>query len=238
MIFITCSAVYSQESLYSIPIDSVEKNKQYVPTGIRIGADLLGPVLYQFDKKLLSYEFTIDTDIDNYGLVTEFGYQRFRDNSEFVDYDMRGYFIRIGPEANFLHMNKDLNSFFFGIRYAWSSFDETVVGSVEDDVWGTIPVDLVSNNRSRWFELNTGLRVRIMKGLFSGYTMRFRFGRSGTLADAPFTPYYVPGYGPSQYNTSWNFRYYIFYRFQWSKKPIMTKRKEEKKTVSETENTN
>lgn len=230
------TGLLAQESMYSVPVDSVEKNKRYIPTGIRIGADILGPILYQFDKKLSSYELTIDTDIDKYNLVAEVGYQNFTDNSELVNYDVTGYFVRIGPETNFIHMNKDLNSLFFGLRYAWSGFDETVVGNVEDDVWGTVPIDLVSRNRSRWLEVNTGLRIRLWRGIFTGYSLRVRFARRGALPDTDFSPYYVPGYGLSQYSSNWNFRYYILYRFQWSKKPIMTKRKEEKRSTETSSN--
>ncbi|MEN8248994.1 MAG: DUF6048 family protein [Bacteroidota bacterium] len=224
------TSILAQESLYSIPIDSIEKNKQYIPTGIRVGVDILGPILHQFDKRKLSYELTLDTDIDKYGLVVEAGYQQFNEVNDNVDYAMKGTFLRIGPEANFLHMSKDLNNFFFGLRYAWSSFDETIVGTVEDDIWGSIPVDFdVKNNTSRWFEMNTGLRIRLWKGLFTGYTLRFRFGRGGSVPDVPFSPYYIPGYGLAQYKSTWDFRYYVLYRIQWSKKPILSKRKEEKK---------
>lgn len=218
----------AQESPYSMPVDSVNKGKKFIPTGIRVGVDILGPLYHQIDERLLNYELTIDTDIYKYGMVVEAGHQFFRETNDNVDYAIEGNYLRIGPEANFLNRDKALNSFFFGLRYARSGFDEKVTGTVEDDTWGSIPIDFdITNNKSRWFEMNTGVKIRIWKGFFTGYTLRMRFARKGTVPDVPFTPYFVPGYGYAHQKASWGFRYYILYRFQWSKKLIDNKRKEE-----------
>jgi hypothetical protein len=71
--------------------------------------------------------------------------------------------------------------------------------------------------------MTTGIKVRLFKGLFTGYVLRFRFLRSGTLPDVPLAPYYVPGYGLADRENTWGFRYYVMYRFQWSKKPVKVK---------------
>ena len=214
------------ESPYSVPVDSANSKRQYIPTGIRLGADILGPALQLFDERKLSYEFTAEVDISNYLLVFETGYQEFAERNDNVDYAMNGNFSRIGPAVNFLSRDKDLNSFTFGLRYAWASFNETVTGSVEEDNWGAVPVDFdIRNNTSRWFEMTTGVKVRLWKGLFAGYIFRFRFGRGGSVPEVPFEPYFVPGYGLAARTSTWGFRYYVLYRFQWLKKPVKVKTK-------------
>ena len=227
-IFLLLSVVSAtaQVSLYSVPIDSLNKSRQYIPTGILIGAEILGPALHAFGNQLVSYEFTVETDINNYNLMVEFGHQEFSEKNENVDYTMTGNFIRFGPEVNFLRTDKELNSFTFGLRYAMSTFSEKLIGDITEDNWGAVPVNFdIQNNKSNWVEMTTGIKVRLYKGLFTGYILRFRFLRTGSLPDVPFTPYYVPGYGLADRQNTWGFRYYVIYRFQWSKKPIKVKKK-------------
>jgi hypothetical protein len=216
----------AQESPYSVPIDSTTNSRKFIPTGIRIGADLLGPALYFIDNRNLSYEITLETDISNFGIMVEAGHQEFSETNDNVDYKMNGNFLRIGPMVNFLATDKQLNSFTFGLRYAFSSFSETVVGDVVEDNWGAVPVSFdVQNNKSEWVEMTTGVKVRLWKGLFTGYILRFRFLRRGTVPGVPFEPYYVPGYGLADRSSTWGFRYYLLYRLQWSKKLVKVKKK-------------
>jgi hypothetical protein len=223
LLFSVASAT-AQESLFSVPIDSTNKSQQFIPTGIRVGVDILGPALHAFGNQLLSYEFTVDTDFSNYNFMVELGHQQFAEKNNNVDYTMKGNFARIGPEVNFLGNDKRLNNFTFGLRYAWSSFTETVTGDVVEDSWGPVPVNFdTQKNKSYWVEMSTGLKVRLFKGFFTGYVLRFRFLRSGTLPEVPFAPYYVPGYGLADRENTWGFRYYVMYRIQWSKKPVKVK---------------
>ena len=214
----------AQESPYSVPIDSLSKSRQYIPTGVRIGVEILGPAMHLFDDKLLSYEFTAETDIGNFGVMIEAGHQEFEEINDNVNYTMTGNFLRVGPMVNFLGADKQLNSFTFGLRYAWSSFSETVAGDVVEDNWGAVPVSFdVQNNKSEWVEMTTGIQVRLWKGLFTGYILRFRFLNRATVPGVPFDSYYVPGYGLADRSSTWGFRYYLLYRLQWSKKPVKVK---------------
>lgn len=223
LLFSVVSAT-AQQSLFSVPIDSLNKSRQFIPTGIRLGAEILGPALHAFGNQLVSYEFTVDTDFSNYNFMIELGHQQFAEKNGNVDYTMKGNFARIGPEVNFLSTDKQLNNFTFGLRYAWASFTETVIGDVVEDNWGAVPVNFdTQKNRSYWVEMTTGLKVRLYKGLFTGYVLRFRFLRSGTQPDVPFAPYYVPGFGLADRENTWGFRYYVMYRFQWSQKPVKVK---------------
>lgn len=216
--------VQAQENEYSFVVDTTKAGGEiYIPTGIRIGVDLLGPVLYAFDNRTLSYELTTEVDFDRFFIVGEAGYQNFQEQNENVNYKMSGNFFRVGPEANFLHRDNQLNSFSFGIRYSWASFNEKIVGDVNEPNWGAVPVNFDISNKSWWVEMTTGVKVRLFKGFFAGYVLRFRFLRSSTIPDVPFEPYYVPGYGLADRANTWGFRYYILYRIQWSKKGIRPK---------------
>ena len=214
----------AQESPYSVPLDSASKGRKYIPTGIRLGVDILGPTLYLFDDRINSYEFTLETDLSIYNLIAEAGHNDYREENDNVKYYMTGDFLRVGADVNFLGADKGLNSFFFGLRYAWAQFDETLDGVITEDNWGDLPLSFsINDNKSQWLEMTTGVKVRLWKGLFTGYIFRFRFARSGSVPDLPFEPYYVPGYGLADRSSTWGFRYYVLYRLQWSKKPVKVK---------------
>lgn len=226
LLLISALPVFGQENEYTLVMDTTLSGyKKFAPTGIRVGMDVLGPVLHLFDGRSLSYEFTAELDLDQYFLVAEGGFQQFQEINGSVGYDMRGSFFRIGPEANFLHRDRMLNNFSFGLRYAYAAYNEIAIGAVEEPNWGAVPVSFNVNNKSWWLEMTTGVKVRLYKGIFTGYIFRFRFLRTSTQPDVPFTSYYVPGYGYADRLNTWGFRYYIMYRIQWNKKPIRPKNK-------------
>ena len=216
---------FGQEDRYTIVMDSTKGYKKWAPTGLRVGVEILGPVLHFFDDRNLNYEFTAEIDLDQYNLVAEGGFQQFQETNKNVDYDMRGSYFRLGPEVNFLHRDRLLNYLSFGVRFAWSNYNEKTIGAVDEPNWGIVPVSFDVNNRSWWLEMTTGVKVRLVKNVFTGYILRFRFMRSSTVPNVPFTSYYVPGYGLADRTNTWGFRYYIMYRFQWNKKPVRAKRK-------------
>lgn len=224
MLVLHCIPALAQENKYTYVLDTNKvTSKVYIPTGFRVGVDLLGPALHIFDDRTLSLEFTGELDFDKYSVMAEAGYQNFEEQNDNVYYHMSGSFIRIGPDANFLYRDNLLNSFTFGLRYARANFTETVYGNVSEPTWGDVPVAFNTENKAWWLEMNTGIKVRLYKGFFIGYIFRFRFLMQSTVPDVPFEPYYVPGYGRADFNTSWGFRYYVFYRFQWAKKAIRPK---------------
>ena len=155
-------AVLAQDSPYSVPIDSTNKNKQYIPTGIRLGVDILGPILNQFDKRVLSYEMSAEVDLSNYSVIFETGHEDFAEKNDNIDYGVSGNFSRIGPEVNFLSADKNLNTLTFGLRYSWSKFTERAAGNITEINWGAVPVDFTKvENVSNWLEMTTGVKVRI-----------------------------------------------------------------------------
>ncbi len=218
-------SLLAQENRWSQPADSTTAGKYYLPSGIRLGVDIMGPALNFFDKRVLSYEFTAETDLGPYNLIAEGGLQSFAERNDNVDYSMQGRFFRIGPEVNFLSRDRHLNSFFFGLRYSWARFAEQVSGPVDGENWGIVPVNFdIAQNRSSWLEMTTGVKVRIWRGFFMGYIFRFRFARWGSEPAVPFEPYFVPGYGLAARNNTWGFRYYLMYRLQWRKKVLQEKK--------------
>ena len=208
-----------------MPVDSIgSKNKLWSPSGVRIGVDVLTPILGALNPARNNFEMMADVDFNNFFLVGEVGFGGADEQGETASYTSNGTYYRIGPDVNFLARDKGLNVFFFGIRFAQSFYQETMTGVYEDSKWGTVNEDLdQGTSTSSWAEMNTGLKVRVWRQVFMGYSFRFKFARFETIDDQQFASYFIPGYGQATRNNVWSFNYYVFYRFSWKKKPIRWK---------------
>jgi hypothetical protein len=194
------------------------KQYRFVPTGIRIGADLIGPVKGQFQNNFSGWEACADVDFYRYYLAIEYGrWARAFGTSDSAKYTNSGNYWRVGADVNFLKKDPDKNMFFLGLRYARSNFSEQLSVITEDPIWGTLDKDYQNSNiSSRWLELTTGIRVKMWKFFWMGYTARFKFGLKSDET-AAMLPHDVPGYGSTHRETNWGFNYYILFRIPFRK---------------------
>lgn len=208
-----------KESNYAYALDTT-MNK-WAPTGIRVGVDIAGPVYNLFEPTTNWYEVAADIDFHKFIGVLEIGQGSYKLDEPATKYTSQGLYYRIGIDANFIAKDPNLNVFFFGLRYANSIFSETMGGELPDSGWGLHTIDLEqSNSQASWAEMNIGMRVRIWKSIFAGYSARLKLLKHNTYSKSAFESYYIPGYGKANRTTSWGFDYYIQYRFEWKKKPI------------------
>jgi hypothetical protein len=190
--------------------DTLERS--YIPTGIRVGTDLVSLIRSQTDDSFRGYEFTADVDFYRYFFTAEAGHWERHVKNQEDDYSNKGDYLRVGADVNFLKNDPDGNMFFFGARYGQSKFSENLSITTEDLVWGRATQAYNNTDLTgRWGELVTGLRVKMWKFFWMGYTARYKFGLS---TDTPqgFEVYDVPGFGRTFKNTTWGFNYQIFIR--------------------------
>jgi hypothetical protein len=113
--------------------------------------------------------------------------------------------------VNFLLKDPEKNMFFLGARYGHGKFSEQMNITFQDPVWGTSTNSYDNNNvKADWIELTTGLKVRVVKFFWMGYTARYKFAL-GTNAPEGFVPHDVPGYGRTYSNNTWGFTYYLMF---------------------------
>ena len=211
--------VFSQNS-DSVRADSVVKHK-YMPTGIRIGTDLISIVKTQYQSDFSGWEVNGDVDFHRYYLAVDFGsWSRTFQSDSGNNYSNDGTYWRVGVDVNFLHKDVDRNMFFLGGRYASANFSEHLTVYALNEFTGMY--ESLNYNHSgvnaRWFELTTGLRVKIWKALWMGYTARFKFGLKYDDTEN-IIPSDVPGYGRTNENSYWGFNYQIFIRIPVRKEP-------------------
>ena len=200
------------------PADTL-RQKSFLPTGIRIGTDVLALAKSSFDDTFDGWELNADVDFYRYYFALDYGYWARDYVTDEGVYSNGGDYVRLGVDVNFLKKDPDKNMFFFGMRYGRSAFSEDLTIEEIDPLWGPINTTLTNSNVSaQWFELTTGLRVKIWKMIWLGYTARLKFGLS--TGDTPdMLPHDVPGYGRADQDSYWGFNYQVFIRLPVRKSP-------------------
>jgi hypothetical protein len=203
--------------------DSV-RNK-FLPTGIRFGTDALALVRNTYDETFKGWEVNADVDFYRYYLAVDYGSWGRTYLQDSSSYSNNGNYFRVGADVNFLTKNADKNMFFLGMRYAHSTFSEDYSVIIDDPLWGSSEEVYTNRNvPANWFELTTGLRVRIWKMFWLGYTVRYKFALS--MGDTPdLLPHDVPGYGLTNKNAYWGFNYQVLFRIPLTKKQSVTLKK-------------
>jgi Domain of unknown function (DUF6048) len=224
----------------------------YVPTGIRLGLDLVPIGRGLFSDSFSGKEFQADIDFYRYHLTFDYGnwsrsYAGTLEretvtgnitsayNNTF-DYQNDGRYFRVGVDVNFLLKDPDRNMFFVGGRYGRASFDEYYyIDEDLPDFWWIFDPGarqsrsfVNSNTPAQWFELTTGVRIKVYKFIWMGYTARFKFGlKTGNTPE--LLPHDVPGFGRTDKESTWGFNYHIMFRIPVRDYPPIPVKKKKKK---------
>lgn len=186
-----------------------------VSAGFEVGNFLYSRIIEEVDFR----EFTGDVVINHFLLAADYGYARFTHNEQFHSYSAEGNYFRAGIDYNFIKKKNSPNVIFAGIRYGSAKFDEhvsysSVNGIVNSNIWPEIMSNITKENVSgKWFELVSGIKVDIFKGIMLGFTARYKF-LSSVKSQGTFANYYLPGYGKriQGQGSNWGISYYLGYR--------------------------
>lgn len=194
----------------SVAIDTV-KNR-FVPTGIRLGTDVISIIKSQRQENFNGWEVNADVDFHRYLLSVDYGTWARTFDGDSASYENDGKYWRAGVDVNFLKNDADRNVFFIGMRYGRATYNEAMSLIVEDSVWGVLDRSYENSDlTARWFELTAGLKVKIWKFLWLGYTARMKFGLNHDKGNEMLS-HDVPGYGRTDKDTYWGFNYQVMVR--------------------------
>jgi hypothetical protein len=186
--------------------------RDFRPTGLRIGYDVYGGAWSALDKSFDGFEASADVDFYRYYLTVDIGNWKRNFTGDVDQYSNNGNYMRAGVDVNFLKRDPERNMFFIGARYGWGTFSETLVRTADDPVWGLNTETFTNtNSRASWFEVTTGLRVKMYKFFWMGYTIRYKFGLTTSGINA-LAPYDVPGFGSTNKASTWGFNYLLLIR--------------------------
>jgi hypothetical protein len=216
--------VFSQNA-DSAQVDST-KRRNYTPTGIRIGTDMIALIKTQAQPNFKGWEVNADVDFNRYYLNVDYGSWGRTFSSDSGLYLNDGKYWRAGVDVNFLLKDPDRNMFFIGFRYGKASFSEHLQVDIYDPFTkGRVFLDYAhSGIKASWFELTTGIRVKIYKILWMGYTARFKFGLNYDNTEK-IVPADVPGYGRTEKDSYWGFNYHILVRIPFKKQQALVTEK-------------
>jgi hypothetical protein len=207
-VFIMIGQGIGQEK--NVPKDSTRRFQK--PTGIRLGTDLISLGKNFTGSTLSGWEANADVDFGRYYAALDYGsWSRdlFIANGT---YKNDGRYFRIGLDINFLLKDPDKNMFFLGFRYAHANFNEHTVYQTSIDDLGEFQLESANlGAKAGWVELTTGLRVKIWKGFWMGYTARMKFLPS-VNGNPAFETYEIPGFGLPYKGIYWGFNYQVFWR--------------------------
>lgn len=198
--------------VWAQPTDTL-KRQSFRPTSIRVGTDLISLLKIPLSDQFDGWEVSADIDLSRYYFTVEVGNWEKNFMSEAQQYSNSGNYYRVGFDMNLLLKDPDKNMFFVGLRYAHASFNEQLNYVADDPVFGNVQQTFVNDNmKAGWGEATLGLRVKIWKEFWMGYTARLKVAPTvGTKGQ--FSVYDIPGYGLASKNTYWGFNYQLYWRF-------------------------
>jgi hypothetical protein len=191
---------------------------RFIPTGVRIGYDLMALGRSQFSSTFRGWEVAADIDFHRFYLVTEYGTWALAEPLRNGTYSNNGSYFRVGVDVNFLK-NLEKNMFFLGGRFGYSSYSDQVEYTYGTPAFAD-ETNFVYNSKviGTWVELTAGLKVKIWKFFWLGATGRFKFGLD-LDGNGPLRSYDVPGFGLNISRTWWGFNYYALVRIPFKKEP-------------------
>jgi hypothetical protein len=198
---------------------------RFLPTGIRIGTDLLAIGKTYQTSYFKGWEINADADIyRRYYVTGDYGSWTVNYPTGNGVYGSGGNYFRVGVDINFLLKDPDRNMFFLGVRRAHSTYSDYSDYTYTDPIFGSINMSVINPAaKANWNEITTGLRVKIWKFIWLGATARVKFAMKGK-DQADLKSYEVPGYGRTFKTNWWGINYQIFVRIPVREdvKPLIT----------------
>jgi len=204
-------------------IEGDTTKNRFLPTGIRVGTDLLAIGKGFYTDYFKGWEINVDADIYRRYYAT-FDYGSWTANYTLGNgmYYSDGRYFRVGVDINFLLKDPERNMFFIGFRRAHTNYSDYTDYSYTDPSFGVINIHAANPNPvANWNELTCGLRVRVWKFIWLGATGRIKFSMYAKN-QWELVSYEVPGYGRTFKNNWYGLNYQIFVRIpvREDKKPL------------------
>ena len=181
----------------------IKKDKLLNINKIRLGFDLLKPILSSSEGDNLNYEIVGDLQLtENIYLAGEYGLIDKVIEDENINFNSSGSFLRIGFDYNMFEnwIGMD-NSIYVGLRYGTSSFSSKILdynvrnkdsyfSNLVTNEFQTIEYSNLSGN---WIEILLGIKVETFKNVYLGLSLRLNKLLSDKKPDN-FGNLFIPGF--------------------------------------------
>lgn len=181
----------------------IKKDKLLKINKIRLGFDLLKPILSSSEGDNLNYEIVGDLQLtENIYLAGEYGLVDKVIEDENINFNSTGSFLRIGFDYNMFEnwIGMD-NSIYIGLRYGTSNFSSKILdynvrnkdsyfSNLVTNEFQTIEYSNLSGN---WIEILLGIKVETFKNVYLGLSLRLNKLLSDKKPDN-FGNLFIPGF--------------------------------------------
>ena len=181
----------------------IKKEKLLNINKIRLGFDLLKPILSSSEGDNLNYEIVGDLQLtENIYLAGEYGLVDKVIEDENINFNSTGSFLRIGFDYNMFEnwIGMD-NSIYIGLRYGTSNFSSKILdynvrnkdsyfSNLVTNEFQTIEYSNLSGN---WIEILLGIKVETFKNVYLGLSLRLNKLLSDKKPDN-FGNLFIPGF--------------------------------------------
>ena len=186
----------------------------------RISYDLVGPLQNAISRSRGAWEVTGEVDLNNLFVIGAFGNEHFDYGDSSYHYRSDGNYNRIGFDLNMIPRDEYDSELFFGFRYATSRFQESLSGERNIFQWGKGYFNEQNTDmKATWIEFTAGMKAKVWKNLFMGYTLRLKI-KMGVQGEQNLETYRIPGYGLAEDNNFWGINYYAAWRFNFAQKYV------------------
>lgn len=210
-LFITMFILVAPCEIWSQEVQ--EKAEKKLFQGLFIGTDLFAPGSYIVGTDYVSYQLSLQANLKNkFFPVWEIGMGKGNTTTELA-LDLKtknALYNRIGLNYNILSEDKE-DFIFLGVRYGFSSFDFSIQNiTLNGGYWGE---DYIGNSGAQsatvtWGEFLAGIQVGIVSNLYMGWSVGYKVKITEKTDHKDLTPWYIPGYGTS----NWGISYHVFYK--------------------------
>ena len=212
----------AQEIVEEEVVDTLKKREKK-PYTIRFGLDLSKPFMTQLDKGYFGLELVGDIRLfsEFYGAI-ELGNEKKTQQSEQINYTTTGNYIKLGFDYNLFKNWKGMNNaIYLGLRIG-NSFHKQKVNEYEpyqiNHYW---PAEIIKKGpeireqdalSARWVEVVTGIKVKMIKNIYMGFSLRLNRLMSDIRPDN-FDNLFIPGFNKKTDENVWGagFNYTITY---------------------------
>tara|TARA_B100000575_G_scaffold116132_1_gene92378 strand:- start:215 stop:937 length:723 start_codon:yes stop_codon:yes gene_type:complete len=196
---------------------------------IRLGVDLLKPIISYTNNDNLSYELAGDIQFtDDLFIAGEYGSVDQLIEDENINFNSNGNYLKLGFDYNMFEnwVGMD-NSIYIGLRYATSNFSNKIENYIvrnPDSYFSNLVQDDYetvshSNLNGDWVEVVAGIKVETFKNIYFGFSLRLNKLLS-TRRPENFDNLHIPGFNKLTDNNTWGsgFNYTLTYSFRLKKR--------------------
>jgi hypothetical protein len=203
--------------------DSAVK-KQY---GLRVGIDLASLLRTGIDDEYTGFQLLGDFRLsDRLYIAGELGNETLDRNSERVDFETSGSFIKAGLDYNFYQNWLDMDNMIYGgVRLGYANMTQRLTRFNYNSDNSYFPTPSIFEEKeftglsAFWLEIQMGIKVEVLNNVYLMASLQLRRSISQTQPEN-FDNLYIPGYGRT-YDTGEigaGYTYGILYRIPLFKK--------------------